>query len=100
MIYPLAQPVPSNYKYNALRIENIRYDGTQYTADVFGVVNGESLPLIYASASGELHRVSEYTVSDDQINQVLAAHPEILPTDRMRAAMVFAVQQLYAAVNS
>ena len=100
MIYPLSTPIPANLTYDALRIENIRYDGTQYTADVFGLVNGEPMPLIYRSVSGVLHRVSEYTITDAQINDVLSVHPEIPVTERIQAAMLLAVQILQEASAS
>jgi len=100
MIYPLTIPIPANLHYDSLRIENIQYDGTQYTAEVFGMVNGEPMPLIYRSISGVLHRVSQYTITDLEINEVLASHPEILSTERIKAAMLLAVQRLQEAAAS
>lgn len=100
MIYPLPNPVPANFCYTSLRIENITYDGTQYTADVFGMVDATPVPLIYKSSSGQLHQVGRYSITDEDINAMLAAHPDMPATDRMAAAMAVAVERLYEAVNS
>ncbi len=83
MICTLPTPVPANYDYTGLRIENIQYDGSQYTADVYGMVDGQAVPFIYKSASGALHRVSQYSITDAEINDMLAIHPEMSPTDRV-----------------
>ena len=97
MIYPLPRTIPAGYSYDSLRIENIRYDGTQYTADVFGMVDGEPLPLIIKTASG-LHRVPTCTITDEEINAVLADNPDI--TDRLQAGLKRAMERLYALVQS
>ena len=93
MLYPLPTPIPASFNYEALRIENMRYDGTQYVADVFGVVLGEVVPFVFATATG-LHRVSECTITDAEIDAYLAAHPEV--TARLGAGLQCAMERLYA----
>jgi len=93
MLYPLPIAIPANYAYEALRIENMRYDGTQYVAEVFGVTLGEVVPFIFATATG-LHRISECTITDTEIDAFLAEHPEI--TVRLDAGLRCAMERLYA----
>jgi hypothetical protein len=97
MLYQLPTPIPANYSYDAVRIENMRYDGTQYTADVFGVSGGQPLPLIIGTPSG-LQRITQCAITDAEIDEVLATHPEI--TVRMEAGLFRAMQRLFALVQS
>lgn len=97
MIYPLPRPISAGYSYDSLRIENIQYDGTQYTADVFGMVDGQPMPLIFKTASG-LHRIPTCTITDEEINAVLAENPDL--TDRLQAGLKRAMERLYALIQS
>lgn len=97
MIYVLPRPISAGYSYDSLRVENIKYDGIQYTADVFGIVDGEPMPLIFKTAAG-LHRVPTCTITDAEINAVLAENPEI--TDRLQAGLKRAMERLYALAQS
>lgn len=94
MKYNLPTPIAANYSYEAVLVENIRYEVGQYTADVFGVVDGQPMPLIFKSESGLLHRVPGCIITDAEIDEVIAAHPEI--TVRLDAGMFRAMERLYA----
>ena len=98
MQYPLPQPIPANYSYEALRIENIQYDTARqcYVADVFGVSGGQTLPFIFRTPAG-LQRVSQCVITDAEIDAVQAARPEI--TSRLDAGLVRAMERLYALAN-
>lgn len=98
MQYQLPSPISANYSYEALRIENMRYDGTQYTADVFGVTQNQCVPFIVANQSGSILRIAECVITDVEIDAVLAARPEI--TTRTEAAITSAMQRLYALIQS
>ena len=97
MLYQLPAPIPANYAYDALRIENMRYDGAQFIAEVFGVVGGQVVPFIFGTSTG-LQRVSECTITDAEIDTCLAAHPEI--TARLDAGMRCAMERLYALAGT
>ena len=97
MLHQLPTPIPANYSYEAVRIENMRYDGSQYMADVFGVSGGQPLPLIIGTPSG-LQRITQCVITDAEIDTVLAAQPEI--TTRTAAAITSAMQRLYTLIQS
>ncbi|MEI6165922.1 MAG: hypothetical protein WCS52_01890 [bacterium] len=97
MKYALPTPIASNYSYEAVLIENVKYDGTQYTADVFGIVDGQPIPLIFKTAEG-LIRIPQCTITDEEINAVMAAHPEI--TVRLDAGLVRAMERLYELIGA
>jgi hypothetical protein len=96
MKYQLPTPIPANLTYEAVLIENMKYDGSQYTADVFGVADGMPMPLIIKTASG-IVRVPTCTITDAEIDQVIAANPAI--TVRLEAGMMVAMERLYAMVR-
>ena len=96
MKYALPIPIPSGFQYDAVLIDNVKYDGTQYTADVFGVVNGEPLPFIFMTPTG-LHRVPNCIITDAEIDAVLAEHPGM--TVRLDAGIHRAMERLYALVQ-
>ena len=97
MLYQLPKPIAANYQYEALRIENMRYDGQQYTAEVVGVTNGQAVPFIFANRSG-LHRVTECVITDAELDAVMAQFPEI--TVRLEAGIKCAMERLYSLVQS
>lgn len=97
MLHQLPTPIPANYSYEAVRIENMRYDGSQYMADVFGVSGGQPLPLIIGTPSG-LQRITQCVILDTEIDAVMAEHPEI--TVRLDAGLFRAMERLYALVQS
>lgn len=92
MIYQLPRPIQAGYAYDSLRIENIQYDGTAYTADVFGIAEGQPMPLIFKTASG-LHRITSCTITDTEIDAVLNDNPDV--TDRLQAGLKRAMERLY-----
>jgi hypothetical protein len=100
MIYPLPQPISANLVYDALRVENVRYQAEQsaYVADVFGVTGGIPLPLIFRTSSGSLQRVTTCTITDAEIDAVLQAHPEI--GTRLEGGLARAMERLYALLQS
>lgn len=99
MIYPLPTPIPANYQYEALRIEDLRYVPEQaaYVCEVYGIAGGQPMPLIVANSQG-IQRVQNVAVTDAEIDAVLAAHPEI--TSRMEAGLARAMERLYTMVRS
>ena len=100
MIYPLPSPIPANYSYDAMRVEDMRYDESipGYTANVFGVSGGQPMPLIFRDASGALQRVTVATISDAEIKQVQEADPSI--TTVLEAALKVAMMKLYGMAQS
>lgn len=99
MIYPLPVAITSNYEYSALRIENIQYSPGQYTADIFGMVDGQPMPFVFRNSAG-LQHITTVAITDEEINTVLAARPDLDPNDRMGAALIRAMERLYALVHS
>jgi hypothetical protein len=98
MIYPLTTPVPANFTYDALRVENMRYEAGVYTADVFGISGGQPMPFIFRTRTGSLQRITQASITDAEVDEVIAAHPEI--TVRIDAGMLKAVQKLMMLVES
>lgn len=99
MIYPLPTPIPSNYSYTAVRIEDMRYDAEipGYRANVFGINGAHPMPLIFGTRSG-IMRVTECIITDAEIAQAMEADPTLEKT--LDAALKVAMQRLYAIVNS
>jgi hypothetical protein len=99
MQYPLPTPIPAGFSYDALLINNVRYDAEArtYTADVFGITGGNAVPFIFMTRSG-LQRVPICTITDTEIDEVMAADPAI--TVRLDAGLRRAMERLYALVNS
>jgi hypothetical protein len=100
MIYPLPSPIPANYSYDAVRVEDMRYDESipGYTASVFGVSGGQPMPLIFRSGTGTLHRVTEAKITDDEIKTVMDADPSIHTV--LDAAFRVAMSKLGALVQA
>jgi hypothetical protein len=98
MIYPLPSPIPANYSYNAVRIEDMRYDPEVpgYRANVFGISSGQPMPLIFQNRSG-LQRITECVISDTEIAAVQLINPDITV---LNAALTVAMQRLYSLVQS
>lgn len=99
MIYNLPRPIPSNYSYDAVRIEPPRYvpEDRCYVTEVFGVVSGVPCPLVLGNSAG-LQHITECRITDAEINAVLADHPGM--TDRMEAGLLRAMERLNALVQS
>ncbi|MEI6166010.1 MAG: hypothetical protein WCS52_02340 [bacterium] len=97
MKYALPIPIDSGFKYDSVLIDNVKYDGSKYTADVFGVVNGEPLPFIFQTPAG-LHRVTNCIITDAEIDAVLAEHPGL--TVRLDAGIHLAMERLYALIGA
>jgi hypothetical protein len=100
MIHPLPSPIPANYHYDAVRVEDMRYDETipGYTASVFGVSNGEPMPLIFRSGTGALHRITTARITDSEIKLAMEADPAVETV--MAAALRVAMAKLYALVQA
>jgi len=98
MIYPLQVTVPANFTYDALRIENMRYEDGVYTADVFGVSRGQPMPFIFRTRTGSLQRITQASITDAEVDEIIAAHPDI--TVRIDAGMLMAIRKLMMLVAS
>jgi hypothetical protein len=98
IIKTLPAPVQARIAYDGVMVENLVYDpiGHAYTCRVYGVCRGMAMPLILSTAVA-MRRVEEVTVTDEEIDAVMAERPEI--TDRLDAAMVRAFGRLSALAN-
>ncbi len=96
----MKQPLPfrlaSNVVYDAVEVEQVSYDPLtkQYSARVFGVCGEHIMPLIFVTRR-QLRRIEEVVITDDEIDQVIAAHPEYA-NERVPAAMYRAFERLAA----
>ena len=99
MQYPLPTPIAANYNYEAVLIDDLQYDPIHHTynAEVFGVTSGQVVPFIFGTREG-LQRISSCTITDAEVDAVMAAHPEI--TDRVQAGLQRAMDRLYALINA
>jgi len=95
----LPSPIQSKIVYEAVMVENPVYDpvGRRYIARVYGVCRGTVMPLILSTAIA-VRRIEETVITDAEIDEVLAARPE-LGTDRIAGALARAFERLYALVN-
>ena len=86
----------SNVVYDAVEVEQVSYDpeAKQYSARVFGVCGGHVMPLIFVTRR-QLRRIEDVVITDDEIDQVIEAHPEYA-NQRVPAAMYRAFERLAA----
>jgi len=96
MKQPLPYRLPSNVVYDSVEVENVSYDpeARQYAARVFGVCSGTVMPLIIVTRV-QVRRVEDVVITDDEIDAVIAEHPEYA-SNRVGAALVRAFQRLSA----
>ena len=99
MNYSLPIPILANYSYDAVRIEDMRYDPAipGYYAAVYGVSGGQPMPLIFRN-SQSLCRITECSITDSEIAQTMATNPEI--TSVLQAALKVAMDRLYLLVRA
>ena len=101
MIYPLPTRIAANYSYDAVRIEDMRYDADnrQYVAQVFGITCGQSVPLIFKSlGQAGLQHITTCTITDAEIDAELIVNPQT--PDRLTAGLACAMMRLQRLVNS
>lgn len=92
----LPVPIASSIMYQDIAIEDPTYDmiGKRYTARVYGVCQGITMPLIISTPVA-VHRIEDVVITDAEIDAILAERPE-LGTDRLTGAMARAFERLYA----
>lgn len=98
IVKPLPAPVNARISYDSVMVENLVYNPVdkEFMARVYGVCRGMVIPLILCT-NVAMRRVDSVTISDVEIDAVMAEKPEI--TDRLDAAMVRAYARLVSLAN-
>ena len=88
--------INSNIQYQEIAVEDPKYDmiGKRYMARVYGVCNGNIMPLIIVTPVA-VHRIEDVFITDEEIDAILAERPE-LGNDRLTGALARAFVRLYA----